>query len=121
MPEFRVNAPGWCLAAVDQLLVWQRFEKITGCANNLSFRFRAPVCYAQRPFDFIIDVGSLDPGRLWFVNDQRLGRKVPNMLIIGVDYHPSDQQIALTDTETGECGERRLNRSDQERRSFIGT
>ena len=30
------------------------------------------------------------------------------MLIIGCDYHPSVQQIALVDTETGECGERRL-------------
>jgi transposase len=30
------------------------------------------------------------------------------VLIIGCDYHPSVQQIAWTDTETGECGERRL-------------
>ena len=30
------------------------------------------------------------------------------MVIIGCDYHPSVQQIALVDTETGECGERRL-------------
>ena len=30
------------------------------------------------------------------------------MLIIGVDYHPSMQQIAWMDKETGECGERRL-------------
>jgi transposase len=30
------------------------------------------------------------------------------MLIIGCDYHPSMQQIALVDTETGECGEQRL-------------
>src|ERR1700678_1743757 len=49
---------------------------------------------------------------LWFVDDQRLGRKEPDMLIIGVDYHPSDQYIAFADTETGECGERRLNHSD---------
>jgi len=31
------------------------------------------------------------------------------MMIIGVDYHPSDQYTAFADTETGECGERRLN------------
>jgi len=31
------------------------------------------------------------------------------MLIIGCDYHPSFQQIAFVDTETGECGERRLD------------
>ena len=30
------------------------------------------------------------------------------MLIIGCDYHPSCQQIAFCDTETGECGQRRL-------------
>jgi transposase len=30
------------------------------------------------------------------------------MLIIGCDYHPSVQQIAMMDTETGECQERRM-------------
>jgi transposase len=30
------------------------------------------------------------------------------MLIIGCDYHPSVQQIAWVDRETGECGELRL-------------
>src|SRR6267143_2958818 len=48
----------------------------------------------------------------------RLGRKEPNMLIIGVDYHPSFQQVALFDQETGECGERRLNHSDGEAEKF---
>src|SRR5580765_1170938 len=37
------------------------------------------------------------------------------MLIIGCDYHPSMQQIAWVDKETGECGERRLlHRSEAE-------
>ncbi len=40
------------------------------------------------------------------------------MLMIGVDYHPSLQQIAFTDTETGEFGERRLNHSDGEAERF---
>ena len=40
------------------------------------------------------------------------------MLIIGVDYHPSDQYIAFEDTETGECGERRLNHSSGEAEKF---
>jgi Transposase len=35
-----------------------------------------------------------------------------------VDYHPSDQYIAFTETETGECGERRLNHSDREAEKF---
>jgi len=30
------------------------------------------------------------------------------MLIIGVDYHPSFQQISFLDQETGECGDRQL-------------
>ena len=30
------------------------------------------------------------------------------MIIIGADYHPGFQQIAFVDTETGECGEQRL-------------
>jgi transposase len=51
-------------------------------------------------------------------DDQRLGRKEPDMLIIGVDYHPSDQYIAFADTETGECDERRLNQTDGEAEKF---
>jgi transposase len=40
------------------------------------------------------------------------------MLIIGVDYHPSFQQIAFFDEETRECGERRLNHGDGEAEKF---
>jgi transposase len=40
------------------------------------------------------------------------------MLIIGVDYHPSDQYIALVDTETGEYAERQLNHSEGEAEKF---
>src|ERR1700676_1806668 len=40
------------------------------------------------------------------------------MIIIGVDYHPSFQQIAFMDQETGECGERELNHSDGEAERF---
>jgi transposase len=35
------------------------------------------------------------------------------MLIIGCDYHPSFQQIAFVDTETGELSERRLGHREQ--------
>jgi hypothetical protein len=41
-------------------------------------------------------------------DDQRLGRKEPNIMIIGVDYHPSFQQIAFLIEETGEYEERQL-------------
>ena len=40
------------------------------------------------------------------------------MIIVGVDYHPRVQQVAFLDTETGEAGERRLNRSDGEAERF---
>ena len=40
------------------------------------------------------------------------------MVILGVDYHPSDQYIAFVDLETGESGERRLNHSDGEAEKF---
>jgi len=35
------------------------------------------------------------------------------MLIIGCDYHPGFEQIAFVDTETGECGERRLTHREE--------
>jgi hypothetical protein len=40
------------------------------------------------------------------------------MVIIGVDYHPSDQYIAFANLETGECGERRLDHGDGEAEKF---
>ena len=40
------------------------------------------------------------------------------MIIIGVDFHPSIQQIAFLDQETGDYGERRLNHSDGEAEKF---
>jgi transposase len=40
------------------------------------------------------------------------------MLIIGCDYHPSMQQIAYVDTETGESGERRLMQRSGEAERF---
>jgi hypothetical protein len=42
------------------------------------------------------------PSRLWFVDDHRLGRKEPNVMIIGVDHHPSFQTIAFLMEETGD-------------------
>ncbi len=40
------------------------------------------------------------------------------MLIIGCDYHPSVQQIAFVDTETGDYGEHRLKHSEGEAEKF---
>jgi transposase len=39
-------------------------------------------------------------------------------IIIGVDYHPSVQQIAFIEKETGEYGERQLSHSDGEAEKF---
>jgi tRNA splicing endonuclease len=39
-------------------------------------------------------------------------------MLIGVDYHPSFQQIAFLVEETGEYSERRLNHSDGEAEKF---
>ena len=45
----------------------------------------------------------------------RLGRKEPNDIVIGVDFHPEFQQIASVDTESGEFQEKRLaHREDAE-------
>ena len=43
------------------------------------------------------------------------------MLIIGVDYHPSFQEIAFLKQETGECRERQLNHSEGEAENSIGS
>ena len=40
------------------------------------------------------------------------------MVLIGVDYHPSFQQIAFLEEETGECGEQQLNHSEGEAERF---
>jgi VWFA-related protein len=44
---------------------------------------------------------------------KRLRGKEPNMLIIGCDYHPGFQQIAVVDTDTGEAGEWRFAHREQ--------
>src|SRR5215831_13455307 len=45
-------------------------------------------------------------------------RKEPNMLITGLDYQPSFQQIAFVDNETGEYGERQLLHKSGEAERF---
>ncbi len=42
------------------------------------------------------------------------------MLIIGCDYHPSFQQIALVNTETGELQERRLGHREEAEQFYRG-
>jgi hypothetical protein len=49
--------------------------------------------------------------------NQGLGGK-SHMLIIGLDYHPSSQQIAFVDNETGEYGERQLLHKNGEAERF---
>src|SRR5437016_13421224 len=59
-----------------------------------------------------------EPSTLWVVQDRELGAKGAVMKIIGCDYHPSFQQIAMLDTETGEVIERRLYHADGEAQRF---
>ena len=40
------------------------------------------------------------------------------MMIIGCDFHPSWQQVSWVDTETGECGERKLVHAGGEAKMF---
>src|SRR6202451_108958 len=57
----------------------------------------------------------LQPNRLWWLPNRprALGRKEPNMMIIGCDYHPGFQQIVFVDTKTGELQERRLEHGEE--------
>jgi hypothetical protein len=43
------------------------------------------------------------------------------MLIIGCDYQLSVQQIASVDSDTGECGERRLLHKTEKPNGFTAT
>ena len=40
------------------------------------------------------------------------------MMIIECDFHPSRQQVSWVDTETGECGERKLVHASGEAKMF---
>ena len=42
------------------------------------------------------------------------------MIIIGVDYHPSFEQSAFVDTETGDYGEQRLGHPDEAETFYRG-
>jgi transposase len=42
------------------------------------------------------------------------------MIIIGCDYHPGFQQIAFVDTETGDCGEQRLQHREEAEKFYRG-
>jgi transposase len=41
------------------------------------------------------------------------------MMIIGCDFHPRFEQVAYVDTETGECGERRLMHTAEAERFYL--
>ncbi|MBZ5687435.1 MAG: choice-of-anchor D domain-containing protein [Acidobacteriia bacterium] len=50
----------------------------------------------------------------------RLGRKEPNNIITGVDFHPEFQQIALGDKDTGEFQEKRLGHREEAEKFYGG-
>src|ERR1700730_14280489 len=53
------------------------------------------------------------PEYLVVLNQPKRREKGADMWIIGADYHPGFQPIAFVDTETGECGERRLQHREE--------
>src|SRR5450759_3367213 len=57
----------------------------------------------------------LYPSKLWWLptNQERSGERSRTKIIIGCDYHPSFQQIAFVDSETGELQERRLQHREE--------
>jgi hypothetical protein len=57
-------------------------------------------------FDFPSKVGGAD-------QSTGSGERSRTMIIIGVDFHPEFQQIALVNTETGELRELRLNHPNE--------
>src|SRR5437899_12859933 len=59
------------------------------------------------------NVGSRTRVNFGGANQPRLGRKEPNMIIIGCDYHPGFQQIAFVDTDSGEWNERKLGHREE--------
>jgi hypothetical protein len=67
------------------------------------------------------NVGSSTRVDCGFIDDQRPGRKEPNMMIIGVDYHPSLQTTAFLIEETGEGDEQELNTVMDKQRKSIET
>src|SRR2546427_8683146 len=63
----------------------------------------------------MIMFGSFLPSLGWLAPPKFTRAWEPNMIIIGVDFHPEFQQIASVDTETGEFQEKRLaHREDAE-------
>jgi hypothetical protein len=65
---------------------------------------------AYNELDCNNNADSLDPIELWLLYDHWLGRKESDMMI-GVDCHPTSQQIAFLMEETAEYSERELNHS----------
>jgi hypothetical protein len=58
--------------------------------------------------DWIRAKARFGPGILWFEVQRRWEERSLRMMIIGCNFHPSWQQIAWLDTETGEAGEQKL-------------
>jgi len=54
------------------------------------------------------------------LTNQKAREKGADMLIIGCDYHPSFQQIAFVDTDTGELQERRLQHREEAEKFYRG-
>src|SRR5215472_9685873 len=92
--------------------------------QNRGFRgfiYETDVLLRQRAdSDYMTTSAPLSLSTLVALNDQRSGERESSMPIIGCDFHPTFQQIAFTDTETGEYEERCLHHL-QEAEQFYRT
>jgi hypothetical protein len=64
-------------------------------SGHLGARVGVVAVGAILALDCITMLAPSNPSKLWLLNDQRPGRKEPNMMIIGVDYHPSFQTMRV--------------------------
>src|ERR1700678_3368176 len=99
--------------------------RIWGCLTGISrvsrtpFREQDKLRDAYRPrTDWIRVKARFETHVVFVLRTKTMGRKEPSMMIIGCDFHPSWQQVSWLDTETGDCGERKLVHANGDAKMF---
>jgi hypothetical protein len=86
----------------------------------LGFAHRFRPTYACANVDWIRKKASAILERVLKVGPRDSGIRRSLMKIIGCDFHPSFQQIAICDLETGELQELKLSHADGQAERFYG-
>src|ERR1700678_4112041 len=96
---------------------FQSFREWEGVIGN---QIPRPVSahYAETRTDWIRVKARFETHVVFVLRTKTLGRKEPSMMIIGCDFHPSWQQVSWLDTETGDCGERKLVHANGDAKMF---